>query len=1006
MPLPLNPSAPQIQVPGNNKTTKSPLALLFGWLALAVAPTHAVHAAEGVGSITGMVSNAATRNLLEGAKVEVPQLGLAALTDTAGRFVLSAVPAGAHELVVSYVGLDPARSQVTVAAGARVVRDFDLTASIYQLDAFKVLGEREGGAAAITAQRNAPNLKNVLATDSFGNLPNMNAGEMIMRLPGVSGSLTEEGLASTFSIRGMDATLNTITLDGTGFSTFGATRQFQPHTINGAMFDQVELTKGHTPDKGADSLGGTVNFKSRSALNMKEKRRVTYNLTARIAPSFTQQIPLREQHRSHPIMSFGYQEVFDVLGGQRNLGVSVNAFYSENAVRGFRTDRDFQNTTTQPAYVWSYQTLEIYNLRKQRSIGVKTDYRLSASTKVSVNLTAADNYQWDRRDWFTRAYTGTQTQNTVPSATTSIVPSFTDRVTEVRAVPTSTIDMRMIGPNLFPARMRRLDLAAEQDFGPLQLDYAATYAYTHLNSGQGKGADLTMRLTNVGWILDRTQSDLYPRFTQTSGPDFTNFANYRPAPNGLNHGKAQSDSKHRLLRANARYKLPTPIPTFLKTGGQWREIVTEVDNLTRRWNYIGTGPLPAIANRLMFDEVKTGRRLPQWEATYFFSDQKLTDPSLWSEDHYFREASKFTNTRTATETVTAGYIMAEGKFGREGLLGRTGYLGGVRTEKTDTVGRGWVLARATVRSTAAQQIADPVGAAARDYASTRRETEGSYTKSFPSAHLTHDITPNLKARVSWSTSFGRPSINNVIPGETANETNQTLSINNPSLGPQTASNWDATLDYYFEPVGNLSVGWFKKTIKDYIVTGLNTGTIGMGSDNGYNGAYENFTRLQSVNAGTAVVQGWEFGYQQQFTFLPGILKGLSASANYTVIDTHGDFGGRANLSTGQVAGFVPRSANLMLSWRYRGFSTRVLYNYNSDYIVSYDAANVGRNSYRRAFEIVHLGLAYQLSPAVTLTCDVSNLFNAPQVLYRGVPSQMQATIINGTTITLGVSGRF
>ena len=94
-------------------------------------------------------------------------------------------------------------------------------------------------------------------------------------------------------------------------------------------------------------------------------------------------------------------------------------------------------------------------------------------------------------------------------------------------VPTSTIDMRMIGPNLFPARMRRLDLAADQDFGPLQLDYAATYSYTHLNSGQGKGADLTMRITNVGWILDRTQSDLYPRFTQTSGPDFTNFANYR-----------------------------------------------------------------------------------------------------------------------------------------------------------------------------------------------------------------------------------------------------------------------------------------------------------------------------------------------------------------------------------------------------------------------------------------------------------------------------------------------
>jgi hypothetical protein len=42
------------------------------------------------------------------------------------------------------------------------------------------------------------------------------------------------------------------------------------------MFDQLELIKGHTPDKGADSLGGTINLKSRSPLSMREKRRVTY----------------------------------------------------------------------------------------------------------------------------------------------------------------------------------------------------------------------------------------------------------------------------------------------------------------------------------------------------------------------------------------------------------------------------------------------------------------------------------------------------------------------------------------------------------------------------------------------------------------------------------------------------------------------------------------------------------------------------------------------------------
>ena len=55
---------------------------------------------------------------------------------------------------------------------------------------------------------------------------------------------------------------------------------------------------------------------------------------------------------------------------------------------------------------------------------------------------------------------------------------------------------------------------------------------------------------------------------------------------------------------------------------------------------------------------------------------------------------------------------------------------------------------------------------------------------------------------------------------------------------------------------------------------------------------------------------------------------------------------------------------------------------------------------------MNLGLAYQLRPAVSLTCDISNLFNEPEVFYRGIPDQMFSTNIAGTSITFGVNGRF
>jgi TonB-dependent receptor len=314
--------------------------------------------------------------------------------------------------------------------------------------------------------------------------------------------------------------------------------------------------------------------------------------------------------------------------------------------------------------------------------------------------------------------------------------------------------------------------------------------------------------------------------------------------------------------------------------------------------------------------------------------------------------------------------------------------------------------RARTLSTAAQQTADPVGSAKRDYADNRRNAVGSYTKAFPSIHLNHDLTANLKTRLSWSTSFGRPALTNLLPNETVSETNQTVTVNNPSLLPQTAGNWDATLEYYFEPVGNFSAGWFHKTIKNYIVSGTNAGIVAGGNDNGYNGEYEGFTRLTTSNAGTAFVQGWEFSYQQQFTFLPGLLKGLSGSANYTLIDTHGNFGGTAYRRSGQVAGFIPRAGNASLSWRYRRFSTRVLYNFTGEHITSYSATSPALNLFRYSRRTVSLGLAYQLRSSLSFTLDVANLFNEPQRFYVGNPDRMQSTINNFITLTGGVSGRF
>jgi iron complex outermembrane recepter protein len=971
---------------------------LLGALLLLAGTTHAAD----VTSLSGTVSNSNTGDLLEGAKIELPQLGLTALTDTTGRFTLLDVPAGTHDVVVTYIGLDPVRASLTVTAGERLVRNFDLTTNIYQLQAFKVTGDREGAAAAITAQRNADNVKNIVAMDSFGNLPNRSPGEVAIRLPGVAGNLDAEGNVTSLVIRGIGPNLNSVTMDNTIMaSEGGASRQFPMSILTGALFDQVELIKGHTPDKSASSMGGTLNLKTRSALRMAEKRRFNYSIAGRLAPAFTEQIPIREDHRFHPLINGSYQEIFSVLGGQRNLGVVFNGFYSENVAGMFRTTRDFENTTQQPAYVWDYRTQDIFNNRKQLSGNLKIEYRLSAATKIYVSGLAGSNDEPFERRYETRAFTN----QTAPNATTSgVVPGYTNRITQVRGIAASTIDVTNAQYAGWNQQLRNAGIGAEHEFGRWQIDYDGLFSSARVLSTRKHDGQLIMRLTGVGWILDRTKSDLYPEFIQTEGPDMNNPANYRPAANGLNDRNDGSYHRIRELRGNARYALPTAVPLFVKTGVNWRQQTFSRWNKSRRWNYIGTGPLPADDGLVMFDRTKTGRMIPQWQADTFIKGGNPVTPALWDEDRYFYESTRYTGTNSVTETVKSAYIMAQGKLGREGILSRTGFLTGVRTEDTEMESWGWVRTRTPASN--AQRLADPAGAARAEYDGNRRSIEGSYRKSFPSIHLTHDVTPNLKARLSWSTNFGRPALSTALPNESVNETAQTLTINNPSLLPQMGTSWDATLDYYFEPVGNISVGWFKKTIKDFIVSGVNSGTVPTGAANGFNGEYGGFTILTSSNAGTAHIEGWEIAYQQQLTFLPGVLKGLSFMANYTQLETRGDFGGTSTLSSGQVAGFIPKTGNVGLSYRYGRFSSRVLVNYTGEYITSYSAASVGRNLYRYSRTSVNAGIEYQLRRSLSVTLDVANPFAVSQRLYRGIPDQMQSTISNFTTFTAGIAGRF
>jgi TonB-dependent receptor len=306
-----------------------------------------------------------------------------------------------------------------------------------------------------------------------------------------------------------------------------------------------------------------------------------------------------------------------------------------------------------------------------------------------------------------------------------------------------------------------------------------------------------------------------------------------------------------------------------------------------------------------------------------------------------------------------------------------------------------------LRSTPTVQEPDPFKRAALDYGDV--SNRGAYRRPFPSVHATYDLSTNLKARASWSTSFARPNFVSLIPTATVNEAQQTVTGANPGLGPQFARNLDAKLEYYFKPAGLLSIGYFRKNIKDYIVT-QEVGIVPFGPDNGYDGFYEGYRLFTSVNGGTANVRGWELDYRQQFTWLPGLLRGLGLMANYTRLETEGDFGGTYR-RTGEIASFTPRSANGSVTYTFRGFTGRVTTSYTGQVITSYSATAANR-IYRKPMTTTNVNLTYRLHRHVNLFCDVSNIFEKGPSFFRYVPERVREIRFMPSAITFGVNGQF
>lgn len=962
------------------------------------------------GSIAGAVSSSTTRNALQGASVSVPSLNRSELTDSAGSFLLANLPAGPVEVVVSYDGFTEERQTVTVRTGAvtRIEPQMKPSQDVVTMAAFTVATEREGAALSITEQRNASNIKNVVALDEWGNLPTLSIAEVALRLPGITWTTDEDDVINNVSIRGQPSDFTRLNIDGMSTTGVGGNgRNATLHSFSGAMYEQVEIIAGQTPERRADGLGGQLNLKTRSPLSMTEKRRFNYNMSARWAPPGSQRTEQRKDHPIHPVFSLNYQERFGVFGGDRNLGVALNVSYTEG-VNQIATDNLFYQSTTDPvAFFNDYTTTSGLNHRFITGISARVDYRHSPRSLFSARFIFNDG----KEPYYDRVRIDPLGNSTIynGSNTGSVLPGFTENRTELRPVAGAT-GTRMeaeMWRYSFVSKNPTGTLTGEHNFGPLKFDYAGRWSHTHYHSGSGRnhqGGQLLMRAENIGFVLDKSNLDGRV-FTQTSGPDVFDAASYRTNIMFTKRDTV-SDTNEVSAFVNASYTLPTEIPVTLKTGlDTVNRRVNSRQISPERWirNTNPAGPtgtqIPLSGFPLMpltrFEErnAAAGQRIPIFDPVAV--NATLNDTSLWTKDLSYTAQQQFTGRRLFEEGVDAAFIQAQSR-----PIGRLNILGGVRFEdvKVDT----FTYVRYRVLTPTDEP--DPFRRADLEWNPSARE--GSYSKAFPSIHASYDITSNLKLRASWSTSYGRPTVLQLIPTVSFDRQAETITAGNPSVGPQFAKNIDIKLEYYFKHSGVFTVSVYEKKITDYILNRV-IGTIGTGLDNGFEGDFAGFTLTAPSNAGDARIRGWEADYRQRLAFLPGALKGLVFAANYTWLEATGRFTGTTPIVTNDVVGFIPRTGNVRLVYNYRKYGASIVANYTGKHIHPLSPLTPAANRFYRDDLIrVNVGVSYKWRPDVLIYADVSNIFEENIQSYRYIPSRLRQEIWSGRTINVGVSGQF
>jgi len=1009
------------------------------------------------GAVEGRVFDEAAGTYVYNARVSIAALNLEAFTDESGSYRLLGVPAGAVTLGVFHTGGRGQSAVVTVLPAETARRDFTLNAADraagavgapLKLEQFVVSSSKQmsGAAIAINEQRFAANIKNVVSTDEFGDLPHGNVGEFMKFLPGVTLEYVG-GNARTISLNGVPSGYVPVTIGGFSLASAatGTDRTVELNQVSINNIARIEVSFSPTPEVAGAALAGTVNLVPRSAF---ERSRPVFNGSAYLA--------LRDDARSlgrtpgphdeptrkiRPGFDFSYVAPVNANFGYTLSGSASQIYLGQPAAQNtWRGGGAATNGTTLPdttpdrPYLTDYLARVSHAIVTRTSLGATADWRLGRHDRLSFGF----QYATFDSDFESHNLAFLVNRVLPGDFTTTSTRGFVG-AGEIRL--TNGVNQRS-GATYMPSLVYR-------HTGPLWSLEAGTGLSRATNRfhnvDKGRFNTSLVRRTGVTVSFDEITNLRPGRITVTDGAtgapvDPFDIDSYAVGTAGGSLQRAVN--VQRSAYGHARRELVVrEVPVTLKAGFDVRQDERDIRGSQTALTFVGAdgraSTTPAVPGgsddgAARFLEPSSLQqagpfgfpRLP-WISNEKLWDYYRTNPQSFTLNQDAQYRSEVNLSKHTEETVSAAYLRGDVAL----LNRRVRLVGGLRAEQTnvraegpltdqtrnfqrDSSGRvllganGQPLLRTTVPLEVTRLTLVDRGQASRK----------EYLRWFPSLNASWNLRENLIARAAWYRSIGRPDFNQYAGGltlpntEAAPSFGNRITVNNAGIKPWSAESFKVRLEYYFEPASQVSLGAFRRDFTNFFATTVLPATPEFlalyGLDPAVYAPYDVATQFNLD--GTVRMEGLEFDYKQALVFLPAWARGLRVFANASAQRATG-------AASDNFANYVPRTVNWGLSLARETYSLKANWSYRSR--ARRAAVAPGRGiapaTYNWGRQRLYLDLSgeYQIRRGLALFCNLQNLLSTPddfEVANPSTPEPARLTLrtVQSSLWTIGVKGTF